>query len=90
MAKSLIPQPIQSGPDSGICKGCGRSIFWIKNENGKAEPFDQSPRRVLARSADAAPQVTALQRASTWVTAPAHLPHFITCPNADNFRRRRT
>ncbi len=81
----------------GICKGCGAKILWIKNENGKAECFDAALRRVLHVESDSLPGGAKFgvgnagepwaSPAGEWELDMAHLPHFITCPERDQFRK---
>ena len=79
------------------CKGCGRSIIWHKNKNGKNEPFDAKPTRVIV-DLDGPPTLSYMEDQRTaglveynpevpGVVVMGHLPHFVTCPNADRFRK---
>ncbi len=90
MAKDGTPQMIQGGPDKAICNGCGAQLFFVKNENGKSEPFDRNPRRGLALAVDAVPDLLHIHRKEKWVIAKAHYNHFVTCPKASQFRRPRS
>ncbi len=84
--------------DKGICRGCGRDILWIKNENGKPEPFDARTVRVLHVEGDKCPggSIFGVGDAVSPVAGrdceldSAHLPHFVSCPKADQFRRARS
>ncbi len=60
--------------DKGVCKGCKKPILWWRNENGKAEPFDARPTRTLGVEKHEIHKV--------------YLPHFVTCPDRDKFRRK--
>lgn len=81
----------------GVCKGCGAAILWIKNEKGKAEPFDAAVRRVLHVESDPQPGGSKFgvgnagqpwaSPAGEWELDVAHLPHFITCPKRDQFKK---
>lgn len=64
--------------DTGTCKGCAKEIIWFKNENDKAEPFDVRPARVLVNTAEGEKPTT----------VKAHLPHFVTCAKAENFKKK--
>jgi hypothetical protein len=89
------PNPSKAG--RGICKGCGAAIIWIKNERGKPEPFDAKPTRVLHLEGDKQidPRVTFTVgnfplepwAGQDWELDVAHLPHFVSCPVADRFRK---
>lgn len=83
--------------DRSHCKGCGAEILWIKNENGKAEPFDARPARVLNVAGDRVPGGATFfvgnkgepwaDPDGKWELNSAHLPHFVTCPKAAQFRK---
>lgn len=62
--------------DKGTCKGCGKAILWSTNNAGKAVPFDAKPTDVLMHPDAPAP-----------IVAQAHVNHFVTCPNVDQFRK---
>lgn len=64
--------------DHGNCRACSKAILWVRNENGKAEPFDARPCRVLVPSE---PGV-----ADYRIRIDGHLPHFVTCPQAGRFK----
>lgn len=83
--------------NQGVCKGCGAAILWIKNENGRPEPFDAKPTRVLHVEGDPQPGGSRFGVAATgekwaspageWELDCAHLPHFVTCPVASKFKK---
>ena len=81
--------------DRGTCRACGVAMIWIKNENGKSEPFDAKPARILKVAGDPEP---AGQNPFTGFDSAAgerlyqqiqtgHLPHFVTCPKASQFKK---
>ena len=73
------------------CKGCGRPIFWIKNENGKAEPFDAKPTRMLRVAGDVDPDGhphVFLEPGKICQVQAGHINHFLTCPKAAEFRQK--
>lgn len=59
------------------CKGCHRDIKWIRSASGKATPID--------------PQIATIwsETPAGWRLFKGHVPHFATCPNADEFRKEK-
>jgi len=74
-------------PDKGLCKGCGKEILWMLNENGKREPFDAKVSRVLVYGLIVDSETQKAEEAPCQIDK-GHLPHFVTCPKADQFRKR--
>jgi len=72
------------------CRGCDTQIIWVKNENGKAEPFDAKTCRVMQSPGK---DYKVYTDASITIEPPqtniveAHLPHFVTCPKAGDFKK---
>lgn len=87
-----MTQAVASGAEpQARCSKCNRAIIWHTNENGKHEPFDARPTRVLVTSKDKSPRGVEYDlRGKSQVTETAHVSHFVTCPFADSFRRPRT
>ena len=74
--------------DRGKCSRCPTEIIWVKNENGKFEPFDAKPTRVLVVAGDKAPDGTEYQCAGApFKIETGHLNHFLTCKHAASFRK---
>lgn len=73
----------------GKCRGCGKAILWVKNENGKNEPFDFKHARVLRVDGDPYPGMGTFYEGTTkgYEIIVAHLPHFVTCPKAGDFHK---
>lgn len=73
------------------CKACGTTIAWVKNENGKSEPFDARPCRVMQAPGKTykvfTDEATVIEPPLTTIVE-AHLPHFVTCPQANRFRKK--
>ena len=76
-----------------ICTGCGADIIWCVTERGKAMPVDAEP--VPDGNVELRPDGD-----KTWAIVHGagnrplgvdalHLSHFVTCPKADQFRRRK-
>lgn len=63
------------------CKTCGTEIVFFRNENGKFEPFDARPARVLEHNME--------YKIPGSKTIKAHIGHFITCPQRDQHRRKK-
>ncbi len=72
------------------CKGCNAEILFIKNDNGKAEPFDKKVGRIAFVYNEELPDGTVVPTASEVLFRTAHYSHFVTCPKAAQFRRPRT
>jgi len=60
------------------CKGCGREINWVKTLNGKNMPVDPEPQTMVVTT----------KNDKAWVSKTCYVPHWATCPNADDFRKR--
>lgn len=60
-----------------ICKGCKQEIEWVKMPSGKRMPVDKKPTIVVVVEDGQGRAVEGYQ------------PHWATCPNADEFRRKR-
>lgn len=86
-----------------FCKGCWREISWIRTPAGKPMPVDLEPVFVIEgdgkdlfyteegeqlRGRIARPEEVATREAKL-ETPVAFVPHWKTCPNAADFRRRR-
>lgn len=80
-----------------VCKGCGASIDWITTTAGKSMPVDPEPVFVIV--GDGADRFVtdegevilgrrALPEEESTDLPVAFVPHWKTCPNAGDFRRR--
>lgn len=80
------------------CRGCGATIEWIRMKSGKAMPVDPEPVFVEEGGSqvfvtDEGDTITGRQ---VWPTTQeekarltvAYVPHWATCPEARQFRRR--
>lgn len=65
------------------CRGCGASIRWVVTPAGKPMPVDARETTIVVVE-----ELNA--RGDRVVGAPVrgHVPHHITCPKADQFRKR--
>ena len=79
------------------CKACGAPIVWIKTPGGKSMPCDAQPVTYKAQSKAKDKIVTQNGEVISCIIAPAdinqatgigYIPHWATCPNADNFRAK--
>ena len=59
------------------CKGCGAEMKWIMTEAGKNAPVDPDPVKVFVKN----------EATGAWTVVSGFVPHFATCPNADQFRK---
>ncbi len=62
----------------GTCSSCGAAIVWIEMWSGSRMPVDAAPKRLVTLSVDCYGEITA-----------CYVPHFATCPNAEQHRRKR-
>lgn len=76
------------------CKSCGAKIIWAVTLAGKRMPVDaQSSERGNVELYDEGDHIRALivNDATLFddlAARPRHLPHFVTCPDADQHRKR--
>lgn len=68
------------------CRACGAPIYWGLTNSGRKIPLDPAPTPTgnLAFRDDG--RVVSDHGFPT--TAPRYVSHFVTCPRADEFRRR--
>jgi hypothetical protein len=57
------------------CRGCKADIIWIKTEKGKSIPIDAKPIKAYSRGLH------------LYILEDVHLPHWSTCPDAEQFRK---
>lgn len=77
---------IEEPLDVGACRKCNRRLIWIRNENGKIEPFDSRPTRMLVLPADMGTEGNTYRA----MLVKGRVNHFMTCPYADDFRSPRS
>jgi hypothetical protein len=78
------------------CKGCGRTIVWGVNEEGKRIPLDPSAPcysvedESIPGGSDAAERARVIMKgeANVRLYRLAFVSHFATCPNANQFSGR--
>ena len=80
----------------GNCRGCGERIVWIKTPAGKSMPCNIRP--VLYRARAGAPGKIVTPNGEVVscdvnvfpeiATGLGYVSHFVTCPQAEKFRRR--
>lgn len=86
-----------------LCKGCGRPIEWIRTQAGKSMPVDPDPvfviegqgpdtfvtdEGVVIRGQNIENAVIPRGNGKTIPQTVAFVPHWKTCPNAGDFRRK--
>lgn len=79
------------------CKGCGAEIIWIPMQSGKKMPCD--PALIQFWWEPEGPETFITQEGETVrgsrdgdaeeMTDLGYIPHFVTCPKADEFRKKR-
>ena len=75
------------------CKGCGADITWIKTRLGKSMPVDEKPvpyfrgtgDKIVTEDGD----VISCDLNGTELIGFGYVSHFVTCPQADRFRRKK-
>jgi len=78
------------------CKACGKPIVWIRTTKGKAMPCDANPVAYKKEQGGKEKIVTqngevisgTLDAKAEEITGIGYIPHWSTCPKADNFRRK--
>ena len=78
------------------CRGCGAPIVWIRTTAGKSMPCDAEPVLYKAREGAAGKIVTPngevlscdLDVGPDEATGIGYISHFVTCPQAEQFRRK--
>ena len=74
---------------SAACRSCGAAIIWARTMAGKRMPLDAEPHPgapvALAPESDVAIVCSALPRHGEV----RYMPHWVTCPHADQHRRTR-
>ena len=74
------------------CKSCAARIVWAVTELGKRMPVDADPHQAgnitLLPRPLGAPLAHVLQRYETAEERPLYRAHFVSCPNARDWRRR--
>jgi hypothetical protein len=74
------------------CATCQAAVIWAETEAGKRMPVDPEPAAKgnvrLHERPDDVPLAVVLKPADLFGKTGLHLSHFVTCPDADTFRRR--
>lgn len=78
-----MPAPKAPAPITA-CRSCGARIWWGLSASGKRAPIDEKPDQRLQVAGTTAAGVPVLRSVWVWVS------HFVTCPNADQHRRKVT
>lgn len=80
----------RAGDEHGTCRSCGAPILWAVTDKGRRIPLDPEPsddgNQFVYRDVDAKLRATAREPAR--IASTRHVPHFATCPNARQHRRR--
>lgn len=78
----------------GTCRGCGAEMRWALTDKGRGIPLDPEPvetgNLVLAdEAADGRPIVRYVRKGEDTGIQPRYVSHFVTCPEAESFKRKR-
>lgn len=81
--------------NTSICKKCGAPIVWLTTPRGKKMPADavlreykENPEGKNSVLNDLGEVIKCDLQFEGTPTGLARIPHWATCPNADEFRRR--
>lgn len=79
------------------CKSCGAAIIWIKTPGGKSMPCNASPIYYIEKAKSGTKRIV-LQNGEVLAceytedpqkaTGVGYVPHWSTCPNAGDFRKK--
>lgn len=64
------------------CRGCGAEIIFARTDRGAMMPLNKEETKVAVIRHNGETRVDRL--------VVGHVPHHITCPQADDFRRKKT
>jgi hypothetical protein len=73
------------------CASCHADIVWARTTSGAAMPVDAEPTRganVRLRWENSDARAEVVKAALAFGSTGLHLSHFVTCPKADQWRRR--
>lgn len=62
------------------CRGCGARMFFVTGPNGRLMPLNAELSTIAVRPED---------DAQPWALVRGYIPHHITCPDRDKFRKPR-
>lgn len=60
------------------CRGCEAPMFFVEGPRGKLMPVNAESTTIVVQGSD-----------GRWRIVKGHVPHHITCPNSEQFRRPR-
>lgn len=70
------------------CRSCGKEIVWTETEKGKRMPVDVEPSHLGTFSLVPDGEVIRAFWAKPGTDSDLRVSHFVTCPDADKFRRK--
>jgi hypothetical protein len=72
------------------CRSCGAAILWARTDRGKSMPVDAEAVNPPKTGNIFISTKNGVLTAKTVPPAPGlRLPHFVTCPSADRWRKRK-
>ncbi len=74
LALAALDEVLEIQEDLPQCRGCNATIKWVTTEGGRPTPLDPKPKSFVLN--DGKYQI-------------GFTPHWATCPNADEFRKKR-
>ncbi len=87
---------------SAVCRTCGAAIWWAHTTAGRAIPIDSDPvpggnvvatgartqQSTVSNAIVTRPEIKVEERGMFPDDRPRYNAHFVTCPNADEWRKR--
>ncbi len=73
------------------CRSCGQRITWLETAGGKAMPVDDDPceeGNIVVVGGMAKVLKNAQAAAELYSEEPRYVSHFVTCPQAKNWRKQ--
>lgn len=72
------------------CRSCGAKIIWAETEGGSRVPLDAKPlKRYVLKEIETGIGETDIVEVPVVELRSTYVSHFVTCPDADKFRKKK-